>query len=259
MLWNPLNTRLGRAGIVLSVLWPIGRGIAWIVERAGDIDFLVDNRSEIVDFVTAPWFPIVLAVFGIGTVAVAAGRQRQHDGPAATKPKAQARRAGIRVAGEDSVVQDSEVHGFEEGIVVEESAARFTGTRNVVREDAATTDASPQDLSLKIGEYEWKSGLGWRTSAGQVIDEPPSSELRVMVRFDISEPVEIDDIEIMVAGRVESPKRKTVSLQVSDSRMVKFDMPFGIEEEKLYKGSIRVHVNGRWFDSPVGDFYYPTQ
>ena len=127
----------------------------------------------------------------------------------------------------------------------------------LVRGDSTGEDASGAEgpsqalLALKLGEYEWRrpDAVGF---SGMV-----KPNLIMLVRFDITEPIEIDDIELFVAGLVKTPVAPRFSLAVSDSHWIKFHMSSEINET-LHASSMRVHANGQWFDSPNGLLIYPT-
>lgn len=75
MNWRVLSTSKGKIGIVIALLWPLGRLVIWIVERAGDIDFIVHNKDSIIGVFAKPWFPLVFAIAGIAIVAWGAKRR----------------------------------------------------------------------------------------------------------------------------------------------------------------------------------------
>ena len=107
-------------------------------------------------------------------------------------------------------------------------------------------------LALRLGEYEWRKP-----------NEPDflnivKPNLHILVRFDITEPIEIDDIRLFVADQVKTPVTKSFSLEVSDSRWLKFVMSPEMKET-IHTCSMSVHANGQWVDdSQSGYLMYPT-
>lgn len=100
-------------------------------------------------------FLAVLAAIGLGLWIpneVAARRLRQPPEPQSEEqvPELPQSRAGIRVAAPGAVLMGNEVQGYDEGMVVEESAEQFRGIGNVVAE---TPDTSPRDASIRFHLY----------------------------------------------------------------------------------------------------------
>jgi hypothetical protein len=53
----------------ISLLIPLLRFLSWLIGRAGDIEFVAENRDFFMDIVEAPWFPLLFAIGGVVLIA----------------------------------------------------------------------------------------------------------------------------------------------------------------------------------------------
>ena len=62
------STWQGWLGIVVALI-PIAKAGLWLLGLAGDIDFVAENRKQVVDVIGAPWFAGVFTVVAIALIA----------------------------------------------------------------------------------------------------------------------------------------------------------------------------------------------
>ena len=54
---------------VFTLIQPVVRGVWWLVEKAGDIDFLLESKDTMVDILTAPWFSLIAIIVGVPSLS----------------------------------------------------------------------------------------------------------------------------------------------------------------------------------------------
>ena len=156
-----LRTSPSRFGLVLALI-PIGKAIWWLVELAGDITFVAENREGAMDIIGAPWFSGAFAVAAIALIVWGSRKGKKvssSESPEPTRPSA-GRPTAIRVRGDISglTVEDNYVSGDLDFVVAEGKLEDSKFSRNV--HDAPThTTAQYYDTGAvfhpRRREYSW--------------------------------------------------------------------------------------------------------
>lgn len=160
---NPLPTRLGRIGLIVAFIYWIGKLVVMGIERAGDLQFVAENRMAIMDVITAWWFPLVLSTTGLLAILAASLRHPAAD-PATASSRGQrsafirgivsrAQFIGNRITGNRDFIQgDVSESEFRDNVHSGPDAVHEPGDALLVEEQPALTFAEVSERQAFVAQ-----------------------------------------------------------------------------------------------------------